>query len=113
MLISFKAKPTSDGTFTNELTPEVVEKFNQMGVQLTTTEEAANNLVVEKYIQEIIDVVNKQSTSRAQEIKKFKFILQDFSIAGGEMTPTLKVKRKVVLDKYKALIEEMYADPKL
>ncbi|OMJ90540.1 hypothetical protein SteCoe_7131 [Stentor coeruleus] len=113
MLISFKSKPTADGNFTNELTLEVVEKLSQMGAKVTTTEEAASNQIVMKYIQGIIDYVNKQSTSRAQEIKKFKFIIQDFSIAGGELTPTLKVKRKVVLDKYKALIEKMYADPKL
>ena len=52
--------------------------------------------------------------SRAQHVKKWFFVADDFTIPGGEFTPTLKVKRKVVEAKHKALIEEAYLnDPKL
>ena len=42
-------------------------------------------------------------------MKKFRILPRDLSIEGGEMTPTLKVKRKVVLDKFGDLVDEMYA----
>ncbi|HEY2825074.1 MAG TPA: AMP-binding protein, partial [Gemmatimonadales bacterium] len=41
--------------------------------------------------------------------KKVLLIPQDFTVEGGELTPTLKVKRRVVEEKYKALIEAAYA----
>jgi long-chain acyl-CoA synthetase len=41
-------------------------------------------------------------------VRKFKVLPLDFSLAGGEFTPTLKLKRKFSETKYKALVEEMY-----
>jgi long-chain acyl-CoA synthetase len=49
--------------------------------------------------------------ARVQTIKKFTIIPSEFSVDGGELTPTMKVKRKVVNDKYRAEIEAMYAEP--
>ena len=42
--------------------------------------------------------------------KKFVLLPHDFSIEGGELTPTLKLKRKVIYEKYKHRIEDMYVD---
>ncbi len=44
-----------------------------------------------------------------EQIRKFKVLEADFSIATGELTPTMKVRRTKVLEKYKSLVEEMYA----
>lgn len=61
-----------------------------------------------------MDATNKKSVSRAAHIRKFKLVSTDFSIPGGELTPTLKLKRKVTEKKYTALVEEMFApDAKL
>ena len=61
-----------------------------------------------------IEATNKKSVSRAAHIRKFRLIPTDFSIPGGELTPTLKLKRKVTEKKYLALVEEMFApDAKL
>jgi long-subunit acyl-CoA synthetase (AMP-forming) len=43
-------------------------------------------------------------------VRKWKLLPVDFSINGGELTPTLKLKRKVTEKKYQALVDEMYAD---
>ena len=113
ILISFKTLPNPDGSFGNQLTPEVVALANQLGFKASTTEELVSNAAVHKYIEEVLADVNKKSTSRAQEIKRFRFLTQDFSIPGGEFTPTMKIKRKFVNEKYAAVIEEMYLDPKI
>ena len=60
-------------------------------------------------MQKIIDETNKLSVSRAAHIRKFKLLAQDFSIPGGECTPTLKLKRKVTEAKHKTHIDEMFA----
>ena len=52
---------------------------------------------------------NKQLASY-ESIKKFHILPRDFTIEGGELTPTLKVKRKVVTEKHKAEIEALYPD---
>ena len=44
-----------------------------------------------------------------EQIKRFKIMPDEFSQEGGELTPTLKMKRRLVSDKYKAIIEELYA----
>ena len=44
----------------------------------------------------------------SREVKKFTVLPADFTQEGGELTPTLKVKRKVVSDKYRQAIEELY-----
>jgi len=47
---------------------------------------------------------------RYETIKKFNLVPRDFSIAGGELTPTLKLKRRIIYDKYREMIESMYLE---
>jgi long-subunit acyl-CoA synthetase (AMP-forming) len=60
------------------------------------------------FLQRQIDAVNTR-LARVQAVKKFKVIPQDFSVEGGELTPTMKVKRKVVTEKYKSEIDQLYS----
>jgi long-chain acyl-CoA synthetase len=50
-----------------------------------------------------------QAVSKAEAIRKFRILPVDFTVLTGELTPTLKVKRKVVADKFAAEIEQLYA----
>jgi long-subunit acyl-CoA synthetase (AMP-forming) len=61
-----------------------------------------------QFLQRQIDAVNAR-LARVQAVKKFKVIPQEFSIEGGELTPTMKVKRKVVTEKYKKEIDQLYS----
>ena len=47
--------------------------------------------------------------ARVEQVKKFEILPRDLSQEGGELTPTLKVKRNVVADKYDAAVEKLYA----
>jgi long-subunit acyl-CoA synthetase (AMP-forming) len=59
------------------------------------------------YIQGKVDEVNK-TLARVQTIKKFVILPQELSIEGGELTPTMKLKRRIVNEKYAKEIESMY-----
>ena len=59
-------------------------------------------------VQKDIDGLNATLASY-ETIKRFAILPQDFSEAAGELTPSMKVKRKVVLEKYKPAIEALYA----
>jgi len=59
-------------------------------------------------VQREIDAVNARLSS-FETVKKFTIVARDFSIDGGELTPTLKVKRKVVSERYRDLLAAMYA----
>ncbi len=59
-------------------------------------------------IQNAIDSVNA-SLAKYETIKKIRILPNEFTQETGELTPTLKVKRRVIMEKYKDLIEELYA----
>jgi long-chain acyl-CoA synthetase len=56
---------------------------------------------------EIVNGLN-QELAQYERIKRFALLPREFSIEAGELTPTLKVKRKVVGEKWKDTIEELY-----
>lgn len=61
-----------------------------------------------KEVQRIIDEVNPRM-ARVEQIKRFTILPKPLSIEGGELTPTMKLKRSVVAKKYAKEIEAMYA----
>ncbi len=60
-------------------------------------------------IQGEFDKVNK-AFARVEQVKKFRLIEAKLTAEDEELTPTMKLKRKLVNDKYKALIDEMYSE---
>src|SRR5207253_7600240 len=61
-----------------------------------------------EYVSREIEKVNGQ-LARYETIKKFKVLPAQFSIESGELTPTLKLKRKVVAEKYAREIDELFS----
>jgi long-chain-fatty-acid--CoA ligase ACSBG len=57
-----------------------------------------------------MEIVNEKAISRAARVQKFRILPCDFSIEGGEFTPTIKVKRKVVAEKYHDYIVQLYSE---
>lgn len=60
--------------------------------------------------QAIVDRVNRE-LAQFEQIKQFALVPAEFTVAGGELTPTMKVRRRVVEDRYRDLIDAMYAQP--
>ena len=73
---------------------------------LDNDEIVKNEKVLNKY-QVIIDEINSHF-GRVEQIKRFKLLPQEFSQEKGEMTPTMKLKRKVLLKNYKDDIDALY-----
>jgi long-chain acyl-CoA synthetase len=48
--------------------------------------------------------------ARFETIKKYRIVQREFSQEMGELTPSLKLKRNVVLENFQSLVEEMYAE---
>jgi long-chain acyl-CoA synthetase len=63
---------------------------------------------VQLHFNEIITEANK-CFNNVEQIKKFELLPKEWSIEGGELTPTLKLKRKVIMEKYGDLVRKMYA----
>ncbi|MCP2671406.1 long-chain fatty acid--CoA ligase [Maricaulaceae bacterium EIL42A08] len=72
-----------------------------------TLEDARNSQEVLASLQATVDEVNERY-ARVENIRKFKVLPHSLSVENGELTPTLKVRRNVVIDRNKALVDEMY-----
>ena len=67
----------------------------------------ANAKVIERFQKEINQI--NSSLGQAEYIKRFRLVSEEWSPITGELSPTLKLKRKYIFDKYKAAIEEIYS----
>ena len=66
---------------------------------------------------QIIDLIERQieaatqNLARFEKVKKIALLENELTVEGGELTPTLKIKRRVVEEKYRDLIDRIYAAP--
>lgn len=85
----------------------LLEWAKENGVEASSREELVKNEKVIKLYEKIVEETNQQF-AQVERIKKFTLLPEEFSQATGELTPTLKLKRKEVLKKYADIIEQMY-----
>ncbi len=84
------------------------QALSDAGSSAKSMVEAADDDKIHKWLMKQVEEVNKD-LARVQTIKKIKVLPADLSIEGGELTPTMKVKRKIVNKKYAEDIEAFYA----
>lgn len=106
---TLRVEADSEGIPTDKLDSKALAICAEIGSAAKTVAEAKECPKIKEYLEKGVKRANSRATSRAQNIGKYKILDTDFSIHGGELTPTLKLKRKVVLEKYDALVEELYA----
>ncbi len=86
---------------------ELAKLAREQGILATDPAVLVKHPTVVERVGRIVEEKNSQLQSYAR-IKKFAVIPGDFTQEGGELTPTLKVKRKVVTQKYRDVLEELY-----
>ena len=85
----------------------IMQWLSNQGIQVSSLEEACKEKFLLETIQKEIESYNEKFGSWEQ-IKKFELVPEEWSINAGHLTPTMKLKRKVVKEKYITLIEKMY-----
>jgi long-chain-fatty-acid--CoA ligase ACSBG len=112
MLVTLKTDvEPENGAPKDTLTKETINWLNSLELNYTKLSEileAGPDAIVLKAIQEGIDRANKNAISNAQKVQKFAILPHDFSIPTGELGPTFKIKRNVVVEKYNDIIEQFY-----
>tara|TARA_B110000483_G_scaffold166351_1_gene196835 strand:+ start:916 stop:2682 length:1767 start_codon:yes stop_codon:yes gene_type:complete len=86
----------------------VKQWLESKGIKTNSLEESFKESTLIQAIQNDIEGHNKNFGSWEQ-IKKFKLVPEEWTIEGGHLTPTMKLKRKVVKEKYSNYIEKMYS----
>lgn len=88
--------------------PFLEEWCSRKGIKYSSREDMLKNPEVIARIQEEIEEKNA-AFGKWEQVKKFELLSQEFSIDNGEVTPTLKLKRKVILARYEGLINNIYS----
>ncbi|HOQ12339.1 MAG: Long-chain-fatty-acid--CoA ligase FadD15 [Spirochaetes bacterium ADurb.Bin218] len=94
----------------------IVPSFEQLeiycqkhGIPFTSKEEIIKHPDILKLYRERIDERTK-GLGQVEKVKKFVLLPQEFSQETGELTPTMKIKRKIISSKYKDIIDSIYAE---
>ena len=110
MLLTLKTTlDVETGISTGNLTADAA----RVDLSVTTSEQVVaasrdKSSVWAKYLAAGLQALNKAAVSNAQKVQKFAVVAGDFSEKGGELTATLKLKRRPTEEKYTATIDAMY-----
>jgi long-chain acyl-CoA synthetase len=89
----------------------IVPDFAALAKRLAGAEGPREELIrrpdVLKLYQEAVDAANR-GLAQFEQVKRFALLPKEFTIEGGELTPTLKVKRRVVEERYREVVEGLY-----
>eukprot|EP00742_Colponemidia_sp_Colp-10_P001646 GILJ01001765.1.p1 GENE.GILJ01001765.1~~GILJ01001765.1.p1 ORF type:complete len:678 (+),score=107.76 GILJ01001765.1:41-2074(+) len=109
-LLTLKTEPTPDGQPSQTLSPIVLTALESVGSKASSIEEARACPLFRAFVEQGVERANLKAVSRAQHIRKWQILSHDFTLDGGELTPTMKLKRKVVLEKYGPVVDTLYTE---
>jgi len=107
-LLTLKSEPDAKQKPTDQLAGPALAAAKAAGSSAKTVTEAVSDPKFMAMIQSGINGYNKRSVSRAQHVQKFTVLTSEFTVDSGELTPTMKLKRKVVAEKFAGKVEAMY-----
>ena len=108
-LLTLKTEPDETGNPTDILTPEVISTLQKIGSSATTLHEASADQKIKDFLHQGIQRANQFADSHAQFVQKVTLLPEDLSIPNGTLTPTLKLRRPAIEQKWPQEIAEMYA----
>ncbi len=79
------------------------------GVSYTTDEEMIRNPEIIERVRKEVTEFNKDF-GQTERIKKFELLSKEWTVDSGELTPTLKLKRKIIMERCKGLVEKIYTE---
>ncbi|HEX5475022.1 MAG TPA: long-chain fatty acid--CoA ligase [Vicinamibacterales bacterium] len=88
--------------------PALETRLRALGRPAATHADMVSRSDVAALYQEIVDALNRD-LAQFEKIKKIALLPEAFSVASGELTPTLKVRRKVVEERWRSVIDQIYA----
>lgn len=88
---------------------ELASYAKQQGISFDTNDDLIKKPEVVQFYDKKISSIMKRF-ARVEQIKKFSLLPDEFTQETGELTPTLKMKRKVISERYASVIEEMYRE---
>jgi long-chain-fatty-acid--CoA ligase ACSBG len=112
MLLTVKVKVDKDGLPTDQLDADALHVCKQINSKATTVAEVARDEAWAQYFNNGMKAANSKTTSNAQIVQKWRLLPVDFNEKAGDLTPTLKLKRNKVAEKYAKEIDAIYADDK-
>ena len=83
----------------------------QLGLENADLPALAQDDKVRAEVQKVVDEVNSH-VGPVEQIKRFEILDHDLSQETGELTPTLKVKRNVVHEKFADVVDRIYGEPR-
>jgi long-chain acyl-CoA synthetase len=86
---------------------KIKEYFSRMGVTIDNEIDITTDKDILKLIRSELDKYNKFFASH-EHVKKYQLLANEWTIEGGELTPTLKLKRKKIMEKYGHYVERIY-----
>ena len=87
----------------------LIEWAKNNNIEVESPQQIVDNSKIKALINAEVERLNK-NFGKWEQIKKVSLLTQEWTIEAGELTPTLKVKRKIILHKYQSLVEEMYSN---
>ena len=87
--------------------PNLKEWMQEHQIPFTSNEDAVHQPAVRALFKEVVESFN-QHFNHVEQVKKFELLPEEWTIESGELTPTLKLKRKVIMEKYRPAIERIY-----
>jgi long-chain acyl-CoA synthetase len=85
------------------------EWFRQQGLNFQSPEQAIREPQVVELYKDLVEAFNKYF-NHVEQIKRFELLPREWSVESGEMTPKLSLKRKVVMEKFRASIDRIYSE---
>ncbi len=88
---------------------EALESYaNENGISFDSREDLIRKAEIVEFYEKHIDDISEE-LANYEKVKRFALMSGEFTQEGGELTPTMKIKQKVVSEKYRDVIDQMYA----